>query len=94
MIGNRRLGHIVDPRSGQPIDGPITAAVVARAATDADGLSTALLVLGEAGLSRLAEFDRGLSALVAYGSDRGGEARIGSLNWPADDEPRHSRVSR
>ena len=39
-----RFHHLLDPRSGQPTAGYRTVSVMARSATDADALSTALLV--------------------------------------------------
>ncbi|HEY3413041.1 MAG TPA: FAD:protein FMN transferase [Armatimonadota bacterium] len=44
----RLLGHVLDPRTGSPCERARLAAVVTDNATDADALSTALLVLGEA----------------------------------------------
>jgi thiamine biosynthesis lipoprotein len=43
-VGLRRVGHIVDPRSGQALAVPATAVVVAPSATDAEAWSKALLV--------------------------------------------------
>lgn len=45
--GGSSLGHIIDPRTGQPTSGALLAAVVGPSATDADAWSTALIVLGE-----------------------------------------------
>ncbi len=42
----RRYGHILDPRSGWPAQGVLSATVVAPTAAQADALSTALYVLG------------------------------------------------
>lgn len=42
----RRLSHILDPRTGQPAEGLLSATVIAPNAAMADGLSTALFVLG------------------------------------------------
>lgn len=39
-------GHVLDPRTGSPVQGARLAAAVGRSATDTDALSTALLVLG------------------------------------------------
>ncbi|HEX5632128.1 MAG TPA: FAD:protein FMN transferase, partial [Gemmatimonadales bacterium] len=41
-----RIGHVLDPRSGQPIETRASVTVRAPSATRADALSTALLVLG------------------------------------------------
>lgn len=45
----RRLGHILDPRTGRPAEGVISATVLAEQAAEADALATALYVLGEGG---------------------------------------------
>jgi FAD:protein FMN transferase len=46
VIRDRRHGHILDPRTGQPVAGMISVTVVAPSAMEADALSTALFVLG------------------------------------------------
>jgi FAD:protein FMN transferase len=60
----RNFGHVLDPRTGQPVSGAMLAAVALPSATETDALSTALLVLGEAGQGRLAELRPGLRSLV------------------------------
>lgn len=45
----RRYGHVLDPRTGYPVEGAVLAAVVHPSAALTDALSTALLVLGEEG---------------------------------------------
>jgi thiamine biosynthesis lipoprotein len=45
----RKLGHLLDPRTGWPAAGTASASVVAPTAAAADALSTALFVLGAAG---------------------------------------------
>src|SRR5262249_28423564 len=42
----RKLGHILDPRTGWPAEGIASATVLARTAAEADALSTAFFVLG------------------------------------------------
>jgi thiamine biosynthesis lipoprotein len=55
-IGGRRYGHVLDPRSGEPLTRRRQALVVAPDATLAEALSKALLVLGEdEGLALVAE---------------------------------------
>jgi thiamine biosynthesis lipoprotein len=53
--GGRILGHVLDPRLGNPVEGVKMAAALLPSATDSDALSTALLVLGEGGLPLLRE---------------------------------------
>ena len=45
-IAGKRFGHILDPRSGRPVAGMLSATVVAPTATAADALSTAAYVMG------------------------------------------------
>ena len=61
----RELGHVIDPRTGQPVQGAQAAAVIGPSPTDCDALSTALLVLGESGLSILADRFPDYRAIVA-----------------------------
>jgi len=48
LIGGRRYGHVLDPRSGRPLERQRQALVVAPDAALAEALSKALLILGEA----------------------------------------------
>ena len=52
--GRRRVSHVVDPRSGQPLRGAAQVTVLARSAAKAEALSTALLVLGRPALEATA----------------------------------------
>ena len=45
----RRYSHILDPRTGQPAEGVLSATAIAPTATMADALSTAFFVMGPAG---------------------------------------------
>jgi thiamine biosynthesis lipoprotein len=45
-IGGRRYAHILDPRTGRPVEGMAAVTVIARTAVEADAMSTALFVLG------------------------------------------------
>nr|CAA9293561.1 FAD:protein FMN transferase [uncultured Armatimonadetes bacterium] len=68
----RRFGHVLDPRTGQPVQDTVLAAVVAPSPTDTDALSTALLVLGAAGLPMLAARFPDAHLLVAREGPEGG----------------------
>jgi FAD:protein FMN transferase len=46
-LEGKRLPHVLDPRSGQPVDGVVSATVTAPTAVEADALATASVVLGE-----------------------------------------------
>lgn len=45
-IAGRRYAHIVDPRTGRPVQGMAAVTVIAASATEADALSTTLFVQG------------------------------------------------
>ena len=73
----RNFGHVIDPRTGQPVEGAWLSAVVLPTATETDALSTALLTLGSTGLERLVSLRSGLRALLVT---RSGEVEKSS-NW-------------
>jgi thiamine biosynthesis lipoprotein len=69
-LGGRRLGHVLDPRSGLPLEAEREALVVARDATLAEALSKAVLVLGpDEGLALVAA-QPGCEALLADADGR------------------------
>lgn len=64
QAGGRFRGHVLDPRTGEPVQRAHLAAVVLPEALESDALSTALLVLGRDGLARLEPHRPGWQALV------------------------------
>jgi thiamine biosynthesis lipoprotein ApbE len=61
----RVFGHVIDPRTGSPVEKTLLAAVVSPSTTDTDALSTALLVLGADGIPLLRDrFPEVLGGLV------------------------------
>lgn len=65
-------GHVMDPRTGEPAEGALMAAVVLPSATETDAFSTALLTLGLAGHDHIAGLRSGMRTLVvASGRDPG-----------------------
>ncbi len=46
FVQSKRYGHILDPRTGYPVEGVLSTTVVSPQAADADALSTAFYVLG------------------------------------------------
>jgi len=63
-IEGRRYAHIIDPRTGLPVEGMAGVTVVAPTGVEADGLSTALFVLGPDGLSAVLARRPGLCAAL------------------------------
>ena len=65
IVGENRYSHILDPRSGYPVsDLPMSVTVVASDCITADGLATAISVLGPRDGLRFAEGLDGVEALV------------------------------
>lgn len=60
----RTYGHILDPRTGQPADRTVLAGLVLPSATEADALSTALLVGGPEQSAELERLRPGMSSLL------------------------------
>lgn len=65
-------GHILDPRKGRPVEGAALTAVVSASATEADALSTALLVQGRQSKDLLALMENGHKALLLFSSSANG----------------------
>lgn len=64
LYPGRKLGHLLDPRTGWPAAGTASASVTAPTAAEADAMSTAAFVLGAAGAERLTRLRPALGAVV------------------------------
>jgi thiamine biosynthesis lipoprotein len=69
-IDGRRVSHVIDPRTGLPVEGVVETLVLADEATDADAWSTALLVLGGHGAALERVETAGLEARIVDSSGR------------------------
>jgi thiamine biosynthesis lipoprotein len=67
-IGGRRYGHVIDPRTGRPLERDLLAAVVAPSAELAEALSKALLILGEGDGVELLERFAGVDGMLVDAS--------------------------
>jgi thiamine biosynthesis lipoprotein len=77
-IGGRRYSHIIDPASRMGLEDDITVTVIARHGLDADGLDTAVSVLGaDRGLA-LIESRPGAAALIIQRTSAGTTVRASS----------------
>lgn len=72
--GGKTFGHVIDPRSGEPANTALLAAVILQSATETDALSTALLTLGREGHQTIAKLRPGMRTLLLTEAD--GELRI------------------
>ncbi|HHT9119989.1 MAG TPA: FAD:protein FMN transferase [Candidatus Hypogeohydataceae bacterium YC41] len=73
-VNGKRYCHILDPRTGWPVEGMVSVTVVAPDATEADALSTSVFVLGEENGRELLESLKGTSAIVVC--ERDGEINL------------------
>ena len=62
-------GHVIDPRSGRPVEGALLAAAAGPSAMICDALSTALLVLGREAKERIGHFSDIMRAMVVCPAD-------------------------
>lgn len=79
QIAGRRYSHLLDPRTGQPVDHVVSATVVANTAADADVLATIFSVLSPAESRVLAESLSQVDYLL-IGNDG---QRYASAGWQA-----------
>jgi len=88
-VGGRHLSHTMDPRRGAPLDAsPASVTVVAQTCAEADGWTTALMVLGARDGAELAR-QHDLDALfLLRRADNIEQIAVGSLFAP--DRRRHS----
>ena len=77
VIDGTRYGHVIDPRSGRPANGMLSASAICSSAADADALSTAFLVGGPSLAHRYCEQHPGVLALLTPDDDSGTTFVIG-----------------
>jgi thiamine biosynthesis lipoprotein len=61
---SKKVHHIIDPRTGYPADGCISATVIAKSCTDADALATSIFVMGAREGIELIDSIDGVEALM------------------------------
>ena len=77
QIGKNWYSHIVDPRTGKPVEGVISATVIAPSATDAGALATAFNILSLKESKALAATVEGAEYLIITKDGK----RVESKNW-------------
>lgn len=70
-VEGKLFGHILDPRTGEPAENAVLAAVVLPSATETDALSTALLLLGSSGHGQIASLRPRMRTFVMLGAKEG-----------------------
>ncbi|MBM4068402.1 MAG: FAD:protein FMN transferase [Planctomycetes bacterium] len=64
QYNGRRLGHILDPRTGWPAEGVLSASATAPTAAEADALATAFFILGADGTREYCECHPEIGAVL------------------------------
>ena len=81
----RRYGHILDPRTGRPADGLLSATVLAPSAAEADALSTAFYVMGAEAALAYCRNRPELAAALVSGADGPDGLQIHSIGHEEDE---------
>ncbi len=81
QIGNERYSHLIDPRSGMPVQEVVSSTIVAPSASTADALSTICAVLPVQESLALVSSLPGVRCLLVTASG----AVLTSPNWPAQE---------
>lgn len=77
----KEYGHVIDPRSGYPVEGASLTAAVAKSAMISDALSTALLVQGVQAVDHIAKTFN-ISTLAASPLDSSGHFQVAQQGIP------------
>lgn len=84
-LAGTRYSHIIDPRTGSPVEGMLQVTVTGDRATESDALSTALFVLGTDGAATVLEGGQRGGALFVKDTHDG--PRIVAMHWPGGADP-------
>ena len=79
-----RFGHILDPRSGWPVQGMVSATVLADSAAAADALSTAFFVLGVEKAVECCDNLPGIGAILVPFPEKGARVKPKVVGIPPD----------
>jgi len=79
-LNGRRYCHIMDPRTGRPVEGMLQTTVITSEATDSDALSTAIFVLDPQQSARLLDTIAASAAVLV--TDKTGAGRVVEIHWP------------
>jgi FAD:protein FMN transferase len=80
----QHYGHLIDPRTGWPTQGVLTATAIAATAAEADALATAFYILGPGGTSEYCAAHPSHGALLVCPGSGASPLDIHCFNLPAD----------
>ena len=76
----KRYGHVLDPRTGQPAEGVLSATTVAPQAATADALATAFFVMGPERTERYCQQHPEIAALLVCPGEKSGSVDVRAIN--------------
>lgn len=79
-INGRRYGHIIDPRTGMPAEGVLSATALAPTGLDSDALSTSFYILGIEGTRKYCELHPEVRAMLVVEKDAAPETIFINFN--------------
>jgi thiamine biosynthesis lipoprotein len=83
-FGGQRYSHIIDPRSGWPAQGMMSATVICPSGAVADALATAFFVMGPELSRRFCEQHPQIGSILIYSEPKSGRQRIETCNLTED----------
>jgi len=81
----KKYGHVIDPRTGWPVNNAVQAALVLPSATETDALSTALLVLGLEGHEAISRLRADMRTMVVAPAEQGFRVEARGIAVPGSD---------
>ena len=87
-VAGRRYCHVLDPRTGTPVEGVLQTTLVAADGTTTDALSNAMFVMQPKAACEILETLPGAQAMWVLNA--GGTAQVEKWNWPDDGSTRKS----
>jgi FAD:protein FMN transferase len=81
----KRYGHVIDPRSGWPVQHTLSSTVITHSAAAADALATAFFVIGPENATRYCQQHPGISFIIAKPGNRNRVIELHILGVAKDD---------
>jgi len=85
LCDGKRYGHILDPRTGQPAEGTLSATVIAPTAAEADAISTACYVMGRDAALEFCRQRPKLGLIFVAPGKKSGSIHVDTLNVADED---------
>jgi thiamine biosynthesis lipoprotein len=80
LYEGKRYGHILDPRTGRPAQGTLSATVLAPKAADADAISTACYVMGHDAALEFCRERPEVGLIIVSPGSKSGSIQVDTLN--------------